>query len=309
VGLWEDAQVAPIKRIADVVHEAGASFAIQLAHAGSKAAGLPPWVDEGGRPVGGSWEIRSVTDAPYLPGWQAPVALGVDELPGLAAAFAAAAERAERAGADVVELHMAHGYLLHSFLSPLGNNRDDGYGGSLTGRMRFPLEVVEAVRAAWPQDKPLLVRIAAVDNGHDGITIEQSVAFSVELKRLGVDMVDCSSGGYGGAYQHGGGPGYQVAWAREVRARAHVPTVAVGMISDPHLADSIVSEGAADLVALGREALANPAWPHLARETLQQYTEADRFDSYPLQSRSWLIKRERQRARLTAAEANEDGQS
>lgn len=309
VGLWDDAQIAPLTRIADVVHEAGASFAIQLAHAGPKAAGLPPWVEEADRPAEGSWEVRSVTGEPYLPGWRTPVALSTDELPGLAAAFAAAAERADRARADVVELHMAHGYLLHSFLSPLVNIRDDGYGGSLEGRMRFPLEVVEAVRAVWPEDKPLLVRIAAVDNGHDGINIEQSVAFSVELKRRGVDMVDCSSGGYGGAYRHGGGPGYQVAWAREVRARADVPTVAVGLISDPHFADSIVADGSADLVALGREALANPSWPNLAREALQQYSEADRFDTYPLQSRSWLIKRQRQRERLAAAGTNKDGQS
>jgi len=308
LGLWDDAQVAPIKRIADLVHDCGATFGVQLAHAGPKAATLPPWVGEEARPEDGSWKIRSVTDIPYLPGWQTPVALRADEVPAQVAAWAAAARRADHAGADVVELHMAHGYLLHSFLSPLSNDRTDAFGGSLAARMKFPLEVVEAVRAAWPQDKPLFVRVAAVDNGHDGITIEQTVEFAAELKERGVDVIDCSSGGYGGAYQHGIEPGYQVGWAHEIRARVDVPTVAVGMISDPHHADSIVAGGQADFVALGREALANSSWANLAREVLRQYTDANRFDSYPKPSRSWLAKRQRQRDRMAAVQTTGGGQ-
>ncbi|SNQ52060.1 NADPH dehydrogenase [Frankia canadensis] len=300
LGLWRDDQIGPLRRIADCVHDAGACFGIQLAHAGPKAATLPPWASEADRPAAGRWDIRSVTDAPYLDGWQRPVSLRSEELPAQLHLWGAAAERAHRAGADAIELHMAHGYLLHSFLSPLSNTRDDAYGGSLEGRMRFPLQVVEAVRAAWPDTRPLLVRVAAVDNGADGIGIgiEQTVEFARRLRQLGVDAVDCSSGGYGGAYTHVMGPGYQVAWASEVRARAGVPTVAVGLVTEPAQADAIVRDGHADLVALGRQALAEPSWPIRAREELGQYDAADRFDLLPLQSRSWLAKRQRQLDRL-----------
>ncbi|WP_261567246.1 NADH:flavin oxidoreductase/NADH oxidase [Frankia gtarii] len=302
LGLWSDDQIAPLRRIADCVRGAGARFGIQLAHAGPKAATLPPWASEPDRPASGRWEIRSVTDAPYLEGWQRPVALRSEELAAQLDLWRSAAERAHRVGADAIELHMAHGYLLHSFLSPLSNTREDNYGGSLEGRMRFPLQVVDAVRAAWPDGKPLLVRVAAVDNGTDGIDIEQTVEFARRLRALGVDAVDCSSGGYGGSYTHGIRPGYQVGWAGEIRARAGVPTVAVGLVTEPAQADAIVRDGHADLVALGREALANPSWPVHAREQLGQYDFADRFDLLPIQSRSWLAKRQRQLDRLARGE-------
>lgn len=298
LGLWNDDQVDPLRRIADFVRGSGARFGIQLAHAGPKAATLPPWVAESERPAAADWEIRSVTDVPYLDGWQVPVALRPEELDAQLGLWRAAAERAHRAGADVVEIHMAHGYLLHSFLSPLSNTRVDHYGGSLDGRLRFPLQVVEAVRDAWPEAKPLLVRVSAVDNGAEGIDIEQTVEFARRLEDRGVDVVDCSSGGYGGAYAHGIRPSYQVRWAAEVRRRAGMPTVAVGLVTEPTQADAIVADGHADLVALGREALIDPNWPVHAREELGQFDAADRFDLHPIQSRYWLAKRQRQLDRL-----------
>ncbi|WP_345527485.1 NADH:flavin oxidoreductase/NADH oxidase [Nocardioides endophyticus] len=307
LGLWDDGQVAPLRRIVDVVHAAGAAFGVQLAHAGPKAATLPPWMAESARPAHANWEIRSVTDEPYLDGWQRPVALSRDDLDRQIEQWRAAALRANAVGADVVELHMAHGYLLHAFLSPLSNTRSDEFGGSLEARMRFPLQVVDAVRTAWPDSKPLLVRVAAVDNGADGIDIEQTVAFAARLRDAGVDVIDCSSGGYGGAYVHPIVPGYQVAWAAELRARVGLPTVAVGLITDAEQADAIVRHGQADLVALGREALADPNWPVHAREQLAQYDGEDRFDLHPLQSRSWLAKRQRQLDRSRATEQTRKG--
>ncbi len=301
LGLWRDDQVAPLRRIANFVHAQGARLGIQLGHAGPKAATLPPWADEADRPEDGRWEIHSVSDEPYAPGWQRPVALTGAQLGEQVVRWRDAARRAAEVGADVLELHMAHGYLLHAFLSPISNNRADEFGGDPDRRMRFPLWVTEAVREAWPADRPLFVRVAVVDNDDKGIDLEQTVAFAVRLKALGVDVIDCSSGGFGGAYSHPIRPGYQVDWAAEVRRRADIPTVAVGLIMDPGMADDIVRSGKADFVALGRQALVDPAWPVRACEQLGQFTGEERFDVLPLQSRSWIAKRSRQLARQASA--------
>src|SRR5215210_6820958 len=228
VGLWDDGQIPGLARIVDVLHAEGAVAGIQLAHAGSKASSLRPW-DGGGavttentRPGEQPWQTVSASEVAPAPGYPVPHALTADELAGVREAFVAATRRALTAGFDLIEVHAAHGYLLNQFLSPLTNRRTDGYGGSLEGRMRFPLEVVEAVRAAWPEDKPLFVRISAVDGSRAGLTIEDAVVFARELRARGVDVVDVSGGGLGGGWQHPIGYGYQVPFASQIRADAGI---------------------------------------------------------------------------------------
>jgi 2,4-dienoyl-CoA reductase-like NADH-dependent reductase (Old Yellow Enzyme family) len=193
----------------------------------------------------------------------------------------------------VVEVHAAHGYLLNQFLSPLTNRRDDEYGGSLGARMRFPLEVVEAVRAAWPEERPLFVRVSSVDASRDGVTVEDTVAFARALKARGVDVVDTSGGGLGGDWQHPIGYGYQVPFAAQVRAEAEIATMAVGLIVDARQAEAIVATGAADLVAIAREAQDDPNFAvHAAREL------TDSYDVYPVQAGPRLASRDRLLDRL-----------
>ncbi|WP_216695256.1 NADH:flavin oxidoreductase/NADH oxidase [Dietzia psychralcaliphila] len=301
LGLWEDRQTGPLRRIVDVVHAQGASIGIQLGHAGAKSATLAPWERPEDHDESSRWPIVSVTANPHAPGWQQPHALTPDDLREQLGQWEAATRRAAAAGFDVLELHAAHGYLLHSFLSPLSNTRRDDYGGTLANQMRFPIEVVTAVRAAWPAERPLFVRLSAVDSSPEGLSIDDSVQIAGRLGELGVDVIDCSSGGIGQGYSRPIGPGYQVDYARTIRRHAGINTMAVGMVTDPQHADSIVSEGSADLVALGRQALAQPSWPFAAREALQQYAEDDRYDLLPLQSRSWVAKRDRQLSRHQAA--------
>jgi len=286
VGLWSDEHIPGLARIADFLHAEGAAAGIQLAHAGAKASSRRPW-DGGGpvtaenaRPGEAPWPTVSASDVPAGPGWPAPHALTVDELADVRDAFVAATRRALTAGFDVVELHAAHGYLLHQFLSPLSNRRSDEYGGSLEGRMRFPLEVVDAVRAVWPADRPLLVRVSAVDGSGEGITIEDTVAFARELKARDVDAVDVSGGGIGGSWEHPLGYGYQVPYAARIRAEAGIATMAVGLIVDARQAEAIVADGSADLVALAREAQDDPNFAvHAAREL----TEGS-YELYPVQA-------------------------
>jgi 2,4-dienoyl-CoA reductase-like NADH-dependent reductase (Old Yellow Enzyme family) len=309
IGLWQDDQVDPVRRIADLVHDHGAAFGIQLGHAGAKAATLPPWAMEDDRPEGGVWQPRSVTDEPYAPGWLRPQALTPAELEVQLAEWRAATRRAVSAGADALEIHMAHGYLLHAFLSPISNTRTDQFGGDRESRMRFPLQVARVVREAWPDDRPLFARLSVYDNGHDGIDMEQTVDFATRLGSIGVDAIDCSSGGIGERYSHGIRPGYQVEWAGEVRRRAGIPTVAVGLITDARQADDVIRGGYADLVAVGRESLIDPSWPIRAREELQQFQAEERFDLLPVQSRSWIAKRHRQLQRSADRPATEPDRS
>jgi 2,4-dienoyl-CoA reductase-like NADH-dependent reductase (Old Yellow Enzyme family) len=294
VGLWSDEHVPGLARVADFLHAHGSAAGIQLAHAGAKASSLRPWdgsgpvTPENARPGEEPWTTVSASAVPAGAGWPTPHALTVDELAEVRDAFVAATLRSLTAGFDVVEIHAAHGYLLNQFLSPLSNHREDEYGGSREARMRFPLEVVEAVRAAWPEDKPLFVRVSSVDASRDGVTVEDTVAFARELKARGVDAIDTSGGGLGGDWQHPIGYGYQVPFAARVRAEADIPTMAVGLIVDAHQAEAIVAAGAADLVAIAREAQDDP---NFAVHAFRDLT--DGYDVYPVQAGPRLASRER----------------
>jgi len=294
VGLWSDEHVPGQARVVDFLHAEGSLAGIQLAHAGAKASSLRPWdgngpvTRENARPGEAPWPTVSASAVPVGPGWPTPHALTADELAGVREAFVAATRRSVAAGFDVVEVHAAHGYLLNQFLSPLTNRREDAYGGSREARMRFPLEVVEAVRAAWPEDRPLFVRVSSVDASRDGVTVEDTVAFARELKALGVDVVDTSGGGLGGGWEHPIGYGYQVPFAARIRAEADIATMAAGLIVDARQAEAVVAGGAADLVAIAREAQDDPNFAvHAARELDGSY------DVYPIQAGPRLAGRDR----------------
>jgi len=300
-GLWRDEQIEPVRRVATLLHRFGCAAGIQLSHAGHKAASQRPW--HGARPLGAEdmelrseepWPVEGVVAIPFDSGWASPAAMDEADLRRVAGEFAAAAGRANVAGLDVVELHCAHGYLLHSFLSPLSNTRNDAWGGDLAGRMRFPLEVVRAVRLAWPNRKPLFVRISSVDGIDVGWSIEDSIAFARELKALGVDVVDCSSGGmklekHQNLLQRE--PGFHLPYSERIRREAGVPTVAVGLIRDPLFAETIVAGGKADLISIARESLFDPNWPVHAALALEGTSAWGRW---PEQFGWWLMRRARQ---------------
>jgi len=272
LGIWRDDQVAPLARIAHFIREQGAVAGIQLAHAGRKASTATPW--EGGAPLGpdaGGWApVRGASPVPFAGGYPTPEPLDGQELQEIVDDFAKAAERALRAGFQVVEIHGAHGYLLHSFLSPLSNQRTDEYGGSFPNRTRLLREVVEGVRVVWPQELPLLLRISCTDWMEGGWGPEDSVTLARMVKPLGVDLVDCSSGGNHPSAAPPVGPGFQVPFAERIRREADIPTGAVGLITDPVQADQVVRTGQADLVLLGRQLLREPAWPLRAARALGQ---------------------------------------
>lgn len=260
LGLWDDAQVEPMARIVRLAQAEGAAAGVQLAHAGRKA-----WSGDRGHGP----EIPVAPSAlAFAEEWRAPNALSLAEIDQIVAAWQSAAARAGDAGFDVVEIHAAHGYLNHQFLSPLSNTRDDEYGGSLDSRMRFLLRVVEAVRQVWPQDKPLFVRVSVTDWADGGLTPDEVVVVARELLGRGVDLIDCSSGGSVPVVPSGIGPGYQVPFAEKIRREAGIATATVGLITAPELADEIVCNGRADLVALGRELLRHPYWPLDAAQKL-----------------------------------------
>ena len=304
LGLWNDAQIAPLKRIASFLRANGSLPAIQLAHAGRKASMQRPWygnaaltaddVARGDKP----WTIVAPSAIPMDDGWLMPHELTEPELKQLREDFRLAVLRAVEAQFDVLELHCAHGYLLHEFLSPLSNKRNDAYGGDRAGRMKFPLEIIETVRAAWPKDKPLFVRISSVDGIDGGIDISDSVAFVNEAKTRGADVIDCSSGGLMGsatAARIPRGYGFQVPFAEQIRNETKVTTMAVGLILHPQQAEDIVAEGKTDLVAVGREALFDPNWPlhaELALSDTKGEIGDGTFDSWPKQYGWWLERRE-----------------
>ena len=269
LGIYDDAHVAPLKRIADFIEAQGAVAGMQLAHAGRKASTPPPWKD-GTRvlPADGGWEpIAAPSAIAFGEGYQVPQALTVDEIAEIVSAHARGAERALRAGFKVVEVHAAHGYLAHSFLSPLANERTDRYGGSLENRARFLFEIVDAIRRVWPVGLPLFVRISATDWVEGGWTLDESIVIARELKNRGVDVVDCSTGGMVPHAKIPVGPGYQVQFADAIRREARIATGAVGLITDAHQAEAIIAEQKADLVLLARELLRDPYWPlHAALE-------------------------------------------
>ncbi len=272
LGLWNDAQIEPLRRIFAFIEQQGSIPGMQLAHAGRKASTSAPW--KGGQPVspdeGGWTPIVAPSPVPFSEGYQVPHELTVAEIHSIVEAFAAAARRAREAGAKILELHGAHGYLLNSFLSPLSNQRKDSYGGSFANRIRMACEVVEAVRRVWPESYPLLIRISATDWIEGGWTVEDSVALARALGPLGIDLFDCSSGGNVAGVRIPVGPGYQVALAEQVRREAGVLTGAVGMITDAAQADQIIRSGQADVVFLARQFLREPYWPLLAARDLNQ---------------------------------------
>jgi len=268
-GLWNDEQADAFAPVARFVRAHGAVPGVQLAHAGRKASTAAPWL--GGKPVApeaGGWLPVAPSPLRFSGGYPEPHELSAQELAGCVAAFAAAARRALAAGFELVELHMAHGYLLHQFLSPLTNRRIDAYGGDLEGRMRFPLAVARAVRAVWPESLPLWARISATDWVAGGWDLEQSIELARLLAGLGVDLVDCSSGGLVPHAHVPVAPGYQVPFAAAVRRDANVATGAVGLITQPVQAEQILATGAADVVLLGRQLLRNPCWPLAAAREL-----------------------------------------
>jgi 2,4-dienoyl-CoA reductase-like NADH-dependent reductase (Old Yellow Enzyme family) len=266
-GLWNDAQIDPFARITKFLKAHGAVPAIQLAHAGRKAATRRPW--DGGGPLAQNenpWEIVGPSPIPFDHGYQQPHELSKAEIAQIVEAFRQATIRSLKAGFEIIEIHGAHGYLLDQFLSPLSNQRQDEYGGSIENRWRFLVEVVQAVRAEWPAEFPLFVRISATDWVEGGWTAEDSVLLARELAKHGVDMLDCSSGGVSPAQQIKPAPGYQVPFAEQVRREAGMGTIAVGLLYDPEQANEIIVDGKADIVALARELLRDPYWPlHAAR--------------------------------------------
>lgn len=261
-GLYSDASEAAFARIVAFCRSVGTSrLGIQLAHAGRKASTAAPWHGAGHVPQDqGGWTVSAPSALSYLPEWPTPVALDEAGLDRVRTAFAQAAVRADRVGFDLVEIHAAHGYLLHQFLSPLTNQRSDAYGGSLENRMRFPLEIFEAVRAAFPAHKPVIVRISATDWIEGGWDLAQSVALGKELKALGCDLIHVSSGGLDQRQKIVTGPGYQVDLSATIRADTGIPTMAVGQITEPMQAESILRSGQADMIGLARAMLWNPRW-------------------------------------------------
>jgi 2,4-dienoyl-CoA reductase-like NADH-dependent reductase (Old Yellow Enzyme family) len=278
LGIYRDAHVVKLRQIVDFIHSHGAVAGIQLAHAGRKASTARPW--DGGKTLLGSnggWQPVAPSALPFNPADPAPRALTGDELEDIVGAFVSATRRALEAGFRVIELHAAHGYLLHEFLSPLSNLRDDRYGGTFENRTRLVREVAAAVRATLPSSHALFVRISASDWIEGGWNIDESVALARDLKALGVDLIDASSGGLAPQQQIVLGPGYQVPFAARIRGEAGIPTGAVGMITEPHQAERILEDGAADLVFLARELLRDPYWP------LRAATALDADVAWPVQ--------------------------
>jgi 2,4-dienoyl-CoA reductase-like NADH-dependent reductase (Old Yellow Enzyme family) len=268
-GIWSDEHAARFRPIAGFIKAHGAVPGIQLAHAGRKASTDVPW--RGGRPLApaeGGWQPVAPSALAFDAGYPVPTALSEAALDAIVDDFARAAERGRDAGFDVVEIHMAHGYLLHQFLSPLSNRRDDEFGGTRENRMRFPLRVAEAVRAAWPANRPVFVRISATDWAEGGWDPEQSVRLAELLKVIGVDLVDCSSGGLVPHVKIPLGPGYQVPFAAAIRSEAGIATAAVGLLTEPAQANDIIAAGRADAVLLARQFLRDPYFPLHAAKAL-----------------------------------------
>lgn len=300
LGLWNDAQVEPLARIARFLKAHGATPAIQIAHAGRKASMQRPW--QGNGPMDASdtargevpWPVIAPTAMAVEPGWLMPREMSLDDIEKLKRDFVSAAERALKAGFEVLEMHNAHGYLLHSFLSPITNQRSDAYGGTLAGRMRLPLEVATLLRAAWPQHLPLFVRISSVDAVEDGWSIDDSVAYAKELKKIGVDVIDCSSGGITTSPTASAVPreyGFQLPYAKAVREGAGIATMAVGLIVDAHQAERALEDGSADLAAIARQALEDPNWPAKALTALEADQPANERYTHWLPPYGWWLAR------------------
>ncbi|HYB71808.1 MAG TPA: NADH:flavin oxidoreductase/NADH oxidase [Candidatus Sulfotelmatobacter sp.] len=267
-GLWDDTHIEPLARVVRFCKGQGAAMGMQLAHAGRKASVFRPW--EGGKPLtdGRAWETVAPSPMPFAEGWPAPRELRPHEIDGCVAAFGRAAARARAAGFDALEVHAAHGYLIHTFLSPLSNRRTDAYGGSFENRCRLLLEIADAVRREWPADRPLFVRLSCTDWIEGGWGADDTVALARLLKGRGVDAMDCSSGGLSLAQKMPATPGYNVPFAERVRREAGLPAGVVGLITEAQQAQAIIAAGQADLVVMAREMLRDPYWPLHAALTL-----------------------------------------
>jgi len=279
LGIWEDGHIEMLGRIVGFIHEQGSIAGMQLAHAGRKASTRRPWEGHDAVPESkGGWKkVVAPSALQFSDTYPMPQALTRDGIQEVVAAFAAAARRACQAGFRVLEIHAAHGYLIHEFLSPLSNKRDDDYGGSFENRTRLCREVVAAVRLAWPKELPLFVRISATDWVEGGWNIDESVKLAGELKQMGVDLIDCSSGGNVPHAKIPVGPGYQTQFAERIRREAKIMTGAVGMITSPEQAEHIIRTGQADAAIMAREFLRNPYWP------LGAARELDQTIAWPLQ--------------------------
>ncbi|WP_171220782.1 NADH:flavin oxidoreductase/NADH oxidase [Enterovirga aerilata] len=309
-GIWSDDHIPPLARLADFLHRQGAVAAAQLHHAGPKSSRQRPW--EGLGPLGDKealrgekpWQPVSSTDSASVAGWHRPRAMTKDEIRKLVEDYGAGARRVDRAGYDVLDIHAAHGYLIHSFLSPVANKREDEYGGDIWGRMRLALEIAESVRANWPAGKPIFFRISCVDwrrdldDRTDGWTIEDSFVLARELHKRGIDLIDCSSGGiraenslmdYAKKRQKLQ-RGFQVPHAEAIRRETGIPTMAVGVILDGPQAEAILQKGQADLIAIGREALTDPHW---ALHAAQALGIDPQWQKWPPSYGWWLELRER----------------
>ena len=271
LGLWSDDQIEPLAKVVRYAQGQGAVVGVQIAHAGRKAGTARPW--DGGKPLpdeAGGWEPAAPSAIPFDDGYRTPHQLSLAEIQTVQAAFQAAAVRTLKAGCDWIEIHGAHGYLIHSFLSPLSNQRSDQYGGSFINRARFALEVSCAVRGVWPAALPLTMRLSCTDWVEGGWTLEETVRLAQLLKQEGVDLIDCSSGGGSPLAKVPAGPGYQIPLAEAVRKGAQIPTAAVGLITDPAQADTVIRNGQADLALMGRAMLRDPYWAIHAAQTLGQ---------------------------------------
>jgi 2,4-dienoyl-CoA reductase-like NADH-dependent reductase (Old Yellow Enzyme family) len=297
-GLWRDEHVEPWRSVVDFVHQNGAAIGVQLGHAGRKAGSKPLW--EGGDALTTAQMIANDPDWVRLgpspiaagEGWSTPKSMTLEDIEQVVEEFASAACRADQAGFDVVELHFGHGYLVTSFLSPISNQRTDAYGGDLEGRMKLAVEIAARVRAVWPSGKPLWCRLSVVDGAVGGWSEEDTVVLVRKLQAVGVDVIDCSSGGLTEqtkALPVPRGLGFQVPFARKVRTETGAITQAVGMIVDPHQAEDIITSGSADLVAIGREALFDPYWPLHAQWALER---DPKFADWHVRYGVWLQKRQ-----------------
>ncbi len=270
-GIWEDNQIDGLKRITDIFKDYNCVSGIQLAHAGRKASFLRPW--DGAKPIEVNegiekkWQTMGPSAIPVNDKSPTPIEMTKDDLDRVTFEFKNAAKRSLEAGFDILEVHGAHGYLLHSFFSPISNKRSDKYGGNLENRMRFGLQVVKNVREVWPLEKPLFFRISSIDGAENGSTIEENIIYAKELKKVGVDFIDCSSGGIGGSpvlMKSKIIPGFQVPFAEKIKKEANINTMAVGAIINFDQAEEIISHERSDLVAIGRELLADPQWVYKA---------------------------------------------
>lgn len=296
LGIWEDAHVPGLRRLADCVRSFGARPAIQIAHSGPKGSSQRPW--EGGAPLSkgdgqadGGWDICSSSAVPCDTGWPTPNEMTSEDIEAVVEDYRQAFRRARDAGMDAIELHCAHGYLLHTFLSPLGNHRTDEYGGDRAGRMRLPLRIAKDMRDIWPDHLPCFVRISSVDGVGIGWSLDDSVAFAAELKAIGIDVIDCSSGGFKLPRDHSlvaRSPGFQLPFSERIRKETGVLTMGVGLVRTAQQAAAALEQGRCDLIALARELLWNPNWP---AQAAIEWHEQTGWDLWPEQYAWWLRRR------------------